>query len=167
MKRKQLSSNRRAKTEMGACAQDRSGFVPLAALSVRWRARRAQLGATPLLVGEPTTTHASRRRRKSRWGKRITHKDVKNEDRSGNVYENKGQDDNLPDTKGDISAWLHAILHRGASVLGKPSDLLPLFEHWGTNVSLRNVENSGARMPFGPTVHERNSFLRRAKPECY
>jgi len=43
---------------------------------------------------------------------------LKNEDRSGNVYENKGQDDNLPDTKGDISAWLHAILHRGASVLG-------------------------------------------------
>jgi hypothetical protein len=31
-------------------------------------------------------------------------KDVKKEDRSGYVYENKGHYDNLPDTKDDISA---------------------------------------------------------------
>ena len=53
-----------------------------------------------------------RRSGKSRAGGRSAPKDVKNEDRSGNVYENKGPNDNLPDTKDDISAWLNAILHR-------------------------------------------------------
>ena len=55
---------------------------------------------------------SSRQRAKSRAGERAPLKDVKNEDRSGNVYENKGPSDNLPDTKDDISARLHAILHR-------------------------------------------------------
>jgi hypothetical protein len=68
MKRKQLSSNRRSKTEMGACAKDGIGFVPLAASPVRWRARQAQLGVVPPLVGELATTHASRQRTKSRTG---------------------------------------------------------------------------------------------------
>jgi hypothetical protein len=40
---------------------------------------------------------------KSRAGEPSTQKDVKNEDRSGNVYENKDTDDNLPDAKDDIS----------------------------------------------------------------
>jgi len=39
-------------------------------------------------------------------------KDVKYEDRSGNVYENKGSNDNLPYSKDDICAWLHAFLHK-------------------------------------------------------
>jgi len=50
-------------------------------------------------------------------------RDVKNEDCSGDVYENKGPDDNLPDTKDDISAWLNAILHRNSRILRKPSAL--------------------------------------------
>jgi len=99
MKRKQLSSNRRAKTEMGACAQDRSGFVPLAALSVRWRARRAQLGAVLRLVVGPATTHASEWRGKGRVGHRATHKDVKNEGTSGDVHENTGPQDNMADNQ--------------------------------------------------------------------
>ena len=73
----ELSSNRRSKTEMGACAKDRSGFVPSAASTIRRRARRAQLGAAPLLVGGPTTTHASRQRRKSRGGQRAPIKMLK------------------------------------------------------------------------------------------
>jgi hypothetical protein len=55
------------------------------------------------------------------------HKDVKNEDRSGNVYENKGPLDNLPDTKGDISARLEGILQRNTRILWEPSAFLPLF----------------------------------------
>jgi hypothetical protein len=57
-----------------------------------------------------------------------TPRDVENEGTSGDVYENKGPDDILPDTKGDISAWLHAILHGNARILQKPSSLLLLFE---------------------------------------
>jgi hypothetical protein len=57
MKRKELNSNRKLKTEMGACAQVGSGFVPSAASTVRRRARRAQLGVAALRVGGPTTTH--------------------------------------------------------------------------------------------------------------
>ena len=61
---------------------------------------------------------------------------LKMKERSGNVYENKGPDDNFPDTKDDISAWLHAILHKNTRILQEPSALLPLFELWGTDISL-------------------------------
>jgi len=67
-------------------------------------------------------------------------KDVKNEGRSGNVYENKGQDDKLPDTKDDICAWLHAILHINTLILQKPWAILLFIACWGTNFSLQNVE---------------------------
>jgi hypothetical protein len=69
MKRNGLSSNRRLKTDRGACAQDRSGFIPSAASTILWGARG---GAT----------------------RRCTHKNVKNKDRSGYVHENKQEDDN-------------------------------------------------------------------------
>jgi len=62
-------------------------------------------------------------------------KDVKNEDRSGNVYENKGPKDNLPDTKDDISAWLNANLHKNTHNSQDPTALLRLFEPFGTNPS--------------------------------
>jgi hypothetical protein len=61
----------------------------------------------------------------SRSGARATHKNLKNAGRFGNVYENKGQDDNLPDTKEDFSAWLHAILRRNTRISQKSSALLP------------------------------------------
>jgi hypothetical protein len=61
---------------------------------------------------------------------------LKNEGTSGDVYENKGEDDNLPDTKDDICAWLHAILLKDTRILQKPSALLSLFERWGTNRAL-------------------------------
>jgi hypothetical protein len=66
MKINEVSSIRRSKTEMGACAQDRSGSISSAASTILWRAR-AQLGVAPL-VGELATTHASRQGRKSRGG---------------------------------------------------------------------------------------------------
>ena len=77
--------------------------------------------------------------KKSRRG-RATQKDVKNDDRSGNVYESKGPDDKMPDTKGDISAQSHAILLRNRRILQKPSALLSLLDRCGTNFSLQNVE---------------------------
>jgi hypothetical protein len=81
--------------------------------------------------------HVSRWRAKSLEGKQPTRKDVKNEGRSGNVYENKGPCDIVPDTKGDISAWLHVILHRKTHILQEPSAYLPLFERWSTNRQLQ------------------------------
>jgi hypothetical protein len=129
MKVNEVSSNRRSKTEVEVRAQDRSGFEPSAASTIRRGARRSHL------------VHASRQRTKSHAGGAAPLiKDVKNEGRSGNVYENKGPDDNLPDIKGDICARLHAILHRKARILQKPSALLPLFERWKANHSLQNVE---------------------------
>jgi hypothetical protein len=116
-------------------------FYPSTASTIRWRARRGQLGVAPLLVGGLAATYASRQRRKSRaWGERAIPKDVKNEGRSGNVYENKGPCDNLPDTENDISARLHAILHKSTPILQKPSAFLSQFERWGTKPSLQNVE---------------------------
>ena len=61
-------------------------------------------------------------------GNRTLLKDVKNEGRSGNVYENKGPSDNLPDTKDDISAWSDIILHRKTRILQEPTTFLALFE---------------------------------------
>ena len=43
----------------------------------------------------------------------------------------KDHDDNLPDTKDDISARLHAILHKNTRILQKPSAHLPLLERLG------------------------------------
>ena len=72
-------------------------------------------------------------------------RDVKNGTTSGDVHENKGQHDNLPDAKDDIFARLHAILHRNIRILWEPSALLPLFERWDTNPSLQDVETRRAR----------------------
>ena len=90
MKRKGLSSNRRLKTEMRACAQDRSGLVPSTGLTIVWKARRAHLGAAPLLVGGlATTPRVEAEGRKVARGERPSPRDVKNEATSGDVHENK------------------------------------------------------------------------------
>ena len=73
----------------------------------------------------------------SRGVSRSAQKDVKSEGRSGNVYENKGPRDNLPDAKDDICAGLHVILHKNACILWELTPLLPLFEPWITNRSLQ------------------------------
>ena len=57
----------------------------------------------------------------------------------------KDQYDNLPDTKDDICAGLHAILHRIARILQQSSAYLSLFERWRTNRSLQNVNSSSGR----------------------
>jgi len=62
---------------------------------------------------------------------------------SGNVHEDKGADDNLPDVNDDISTQLHVILRRNARILQNPSALLPLLECWGINRSLENAETPG------------------------
>ena len=76
---------------------------------------------TPDKSSDAREAKSSRRGAKSRTEERSTPRDVKNEDRSGNVYENKGLNDNLPDRKDDICAWLHAFLHKNTRILQKPS----------------------------------------------
>jgi len=66
------------------------------------------------------------RRAKKACGGGAPPRDVKNEDRSGNVYENKGQEDNLPDAKDDICAWLNTILHKNTRILPELLALLQL-----------------------------------------
>ena len=61
------------------------------------------------------------KRAKSHAGEPSNPIDVKNEDRSGNVYENKGPGDNLPDSNDDISAWLEVILRKRTRIFQKPS----------------------------------------------
>jgi hypothetical protein len=39
-------------------------------------------------------------------------KDVKNEGRSGNVHENKGSNDKMPEEMSGICAWLRVILQK-------------------------------------------------------
>ena len=48
-------------------------------------------------------SQASTRRERNRAAERAHLKDVKNQGRSGNVYENKGSNDNVPEKKDDIS----------------------------------------------------------------
>ena len=93
-------------------------------------------------------------------GAPAAHKDVKNEGRSGNVNENKGPCDNLPDRKDDISAWLHAILHKNARIFQETSPLLSLFGHSGANLLLQNVEIGQAKCrgpALGPRIPSRES----------
>ena len=105
---------------MESCAQDRSGGVPTATSSSGGGLGGRNSGVAPLLVGGlATTPRAEAEDEKSRWRDRVPLKDVKNEGRSGNVYENKGPCDNLPETKGDICARLHAILHKKTRILHK------------------------------------------------
>jgi hypothetical protein len=87
----------------------------------------------------------SRRRAKRPPGGAVPPKDVKNEGRSGNVYENKGPYDNFPDTKDDISARLNAILQKITRILQEPSAYLRLFECWRANRMLQNVGTREAR----------------------
>ena len=67
-----------------------------------------------------------------------------NDERSRNVYENKQKDDNFTEKKGDISTQRNDILYRSTRILLKPSVFLSLFERWGTNPSLQNVETRGS-----------------------
>ena len=71
-------SNPWSKTEGEVGTQDRPGFSPSAASTLRWMASRLQR----IRATERTKNHS---------GGRAPLKDVKNEGRSGDVYENKGQ----------------------------------------------------------------------------
>ena len=69
-----------------------------------------------------------------------------NDEQSRNVYENKEKDDTLSAAKDDISAQLHAIsmtFYTEANVFCRNRRLFcHVFECWGTNRSLQNVETS-------------------------
>jgi hypothetical protein len=70
---------------------------------------------------------SSLRRQKIAREEQATPKDVKYEGRSGNVYENKGPDDNFTDKKDDISARLQGILQNDTRILQKSAASLSLF----------------------------------------
>ncbi len=120
MKINELSSYPKSNIGVEAGAGDGSGFVPSAARTIQPRARRAQPGLVLRRVEDSEQPKRRGRGRKVTQGESSTLKDVKNDGRSGNVYENKGPSDNLPDTKDDISARLDAILHKITRILQKP-----------------------------------------------
>ena len=151
MKINNVSSRPKSNIGVEASARDRSRFVPSTAPTIQPRARRAQPGLVPRRVEDSQQSKRRGKGRKVTRGELSTLKDVKNEGRSGNVYENKGLSDNLPDTKDDICARLHAILQRNARILQKSSALLPLFELCRMSRSLQNLETRSVRKPFGPT----------------
>ncbi len=103
MKINELSSNQRMTTKRGRAGAttalffSRGHFNPYGG-----QLSRRKLGVAPLPVGGVEG-------KKTAGGNPSTPKDVKNEGRSGNVYENKGPYDISPDRKGDICAWLYAI----------------------------------------------------------
>jgi hypothetical protein len=145
MKINELSSHLKSNIGVEAGARDRSGLVPSVASTIRRRARRAQLGVAPLPVGGPGRTPCVEAEgRKVARGERPSPRDVKNEATSGDVHENKRTDDYLPDTKDDISARLHATLHKITRILQEPSAHLSLLERWRTNRSPQNVETREA-----------------------
>ena len=57
------------------------------------------------------------------------------------MYENKWPYDNLPDTKGDICAWLHAVLQKNSRISQELAAPLPLFEPSGTDTSLDEMRS--------------------------
>jgi hypothetical protein len=68
------------------------------------------------------------------------------------VYENKQNDDNLPDKNTDISTQLHEIYKEDTRILQKSAVLLSLFERWGTNPSLQISAQRGDRDASSTTV---------------
>ena len=121
MKIKIVSSNCRSKTEIGVYAQDLPGGVPTPASSSPGGPGGATRALHRCWRGNGNNQRLEAEDKTSRRENPAPLKDVKNEDRSGNVYENKGPHDNLPDRKGDICAWLHAILYRNTRILQEPS----------------------------------------------
>ena len=80
MKINVVSTNPRSKTEAEVGAQDRSGFDPSAASTMRRRARRAQLGrCTATGRGTRNNPRAEAEDEKSCCRDRVPLKDVKNE----------------------------------------------------------------------------------------
>jgi hypothetical protein len=69
-------------------------------------------------------------RGKSGGGKR--EKEI-NHDRSGNLYENKQNDDNLPGKKVTFLQNKTTFYAKAQVFCGNPLFFLTLLEHWGTN----------------------------------
>ena len=112
------------------------------------RSSRGLGGRNPVLYCRGSRTRNNRsveaEVEKAHGGNPSNPKDVKNEGRSGNVYENKGPYDSLPDIKDDICAWLEAVLHKCTRILQKLSALWSQFELWRMNRPLQNPETRGA-----------------------
>ena len=143
MKINKVSSNPKSNIGVEAGGRDRPGFVPSAAPTIQSRARHAQPGLVMPRVEDSQQPKCRGRGRKVARGESSTLKDVKNEGRSGNVYENKGPYDNLPDTKADICARLRPALHKCTRILQKLSALWSQFERWKLNQTVPNLETRG------------------------
>ena len=153
MKINGLSSSRRSNTETGACAQDRSGLVPRPP-----QPSSQGRGGPDLALRRCWSRYRQQPTRRGRGGRisargAVTLKDVKHEDRSGNVYENKGSCDNFTDTKDDIYARLNAILHESACILWQSAAFLSLFELSETNSTASKCRNSRRPIAFFAAGH--------------
>ena len=129
----------------------------LVELTLAWRYCRPGNSATTVHCGGGQETAP---------GAADTPRNVKNEGTSGDVYENKWQGDNLPDTKDDISARLHAILQKSTPILQRLSAFCHYSGAGGRTFSFklwRRQEPNAIRA----SRTRKQLFLRRAKPECY
>ena len=84
-------------------------------------------------------------RAKSREGGPPTPKDVKNEGRSGNVYENKGPNDTMTDNISGFCAWSHAILHKNTRILQKPTSFCHISSVNERTRALQNANSCPSR----------------------
>jgi hypothetical protein len=121
MKMHALSSNRRSRAEIGCATKIRPGLIRWVSKSSSGGWTGAAQRCTAAGRGDLQRSGTAAEGKNDPGGDPSSLKDVKNEGRSGNVYENKGPCDILPDTKDDICAWLHAILHKITRILQKPT----------------------------------------------
>ena len=128
MKINAVSSNFRSKNKDGRVPPRPLGSCPHDRLILPRAARREQSGRW-ISTGQRGSEQPGRRGRgrKITRGSHYAHKDVKNEGRSGNVYENKGPNDTMTDNISGFCAWLHTILHKNARILQKPSSFCHLW----------------------------------------
>ena len=111
MKRNDLRPNRRSKGKMRASTQDNSGFIPRL-LQPSGGAPGGRNSALHLgWSGTHNKPHVVAEEEKS-LGEAADHKDVKNEGRSGNVYENKGSNDTMTDNYSGFCAWSAPFLQK-------------------------------------------------------
>ena len=162
MKINELSSNRRSKGRDGARAPKTAPVLSSpAASTIRWG---AQAGATRRLhrcwSGDSQQPRVEAERANSRaGGTRAPIKMLKMKVDPEMCMKTKDQCDNLPDTKDDICAWSHAILHKNTRTLYQPTAHLPSFEPWGTHLPLQNGEAPEAGAGRAPAAADEKPAL--------
>jgi len=120
------------------------GWCPHGRLILRPRARQEQPGRCTASGRGLATIHVPRQRTNKRCGGTSNPpKDVKNEGRSGNVYENKGLNDRMTENSSGICAWLESFLQNWTTIHRSFwQKMQRLRDNWGE-----------ARIRIGSSVH--------------